>query len=52
MKNDIKTREDVFLLVSSFYVKVRTDDVLGPFFNEAIKDWDAHLERLTIFWGN
>ncbi|MGB5417297.1 group III truncated hemoglobin [Algibacter sp.] len=50
MKNDIRTREDVFLLVTSFYKKVRADKVLGPFFNEAIKDWDAHLDRLTTFW--
>lgn len=50
MKSDIKTREDVFLLVSSFYIKVRKDIVLGPFFNDVITDWDAHLERLTTFW--
>jgi len=50
MKNDIKTREDVFLLVSSFYKKVRVHDVLGLFFNDAIKDWDAHLDKLTTFW--
>ena len=49
-KKDIRTREDVFLLVSSFYIKVRQDKVLGPFFNEVIKDWDTHLERLTTFW--
>lgn len=50
IKKDIETREDVFLLVSSFYKKVRKDDVLGPFFNDVINDWDAHLERLTTFW--
>lgn len=50
LKKDINTREDVFLLVSSFYVKVRKDETLGPFFNEVIKDWDAHLNRLTSFW--
>lgn len=49
-KNDLKTQEDVYLLVSSFYVKVRKDAVLGPFFNDVIKDWDAHLENLTTFW--
>lgn len=49
-KKDIKTREDIFLLVSSFYVKVRKDAVLGPLFNDVIKDWDAHLENLTTFW--
>lgn len=50
MKNDIKTREDVFLLVTSFYEKVRKDAILGPFFNDVITDWDAHLDRLTTFW--
>ncbi|WP_341215844.1 group III truncated hemoglobin [uncultured Wocania sp.] len=49
-KKDIETRDDVFLLVSSFYIKVRKDTVLGPFFNNAIKDWDEHLEKLTTFW--
>ncbi|MBU3821562.1 group III truncated hemoglobin [Flavobacteriaceae bacterium XHP0103] len=50
MKSDIRTREDIYLLVSSFYAKVRRDAELGPFFNETIQDWDAHLERLTTFW--
>ena len=50
MKKDLETRDDVYLLVSSFYIKVRKDEVLAPFFNDVIKDWDAHLERLTTFW--
>ncbi|MEH6538286.1 MAG: group III truncated hemoglobin [Psychroserpens sp.] len=50
MKTDIKTRADIFLLVSTFYEKVRVNDTLGPFFNETIKDWDAHLQHLTTFW--
>ena len=49
-KKDIGNRADVILLVSKFYEKVRKDNVLGPFFNETIKDWDAHLEHLTTFW--
>ncbi|MBV7267689.1 group III truncated hemoglobin [Winogradskyella luteola] len=49
-KNDIKTREDIFKLVSNFYIKVRKDKVLGLFFNNTIKDWDAHLQHLTTFW--
>ena len=49
-KKDIKTRDDVFLLVSSFYEKVKKDTVLGPFFNDVIQDWEAHLNRLTTFW--
>lgn len=50
IKQDIKSREDIFQLVSKFYEKVKKDDRLGPFFNETIKDWDAHLEHLTTFW--
>lgn len=50
MKNDIQNRDDIYLLVSEFYKKVRKDVLLGPFFNDVIKDWDAHLERLTSFW--
>ncbi|MGJ8593163.1 MAG: group III truncated hemoglobin [Aquaticitalea sp.] len=50
MNQDIKNRDDVFLLVSEFYKKVRQDTVLGPFFNEVITDWEAHIDRLTTFW--
>ncbi|UKM63718.1 group III truncated hemoglobin [Flavobacteriaceae bacterium GSB9] len=49
-KKDIQTREDVFLLVSTFYGKVRKNNVLGPIFNNAIDNWDEHLELLTTFW--
>ena len=49
MKN-IENREDVALLVHSFYAKIRTDTEIGPFFNDVIKDWDEHLEKLTNFW--
>lgn len=50
MKQDIKNREDVFLLVSTFYTKVRANEKIGFFFNETIEDWPAHLEKLTDFW--
>lgn len=49
-KKDIKNRDDIFLLVSTFYGKIRKDAVLGPFFNETITDWDEHLDKLTTFW--
>ena len=48
--SDIKSREDIHLLVSQFYTKVRRDDVLGPFFNTTIKDWETHINHLTTFW--
>ena len=49
-KRDIKNRKDIHRLVTRFYSKVRKDEVLGPFFNNSIKDWDAHLNHLTDFW--
>ena len=49
-KKDIQNRDDIHLLVKKFYSKVRKDDTLGPFFNDSINDWDAHLEHLTDFW--
>jgi len=50
MSQDISNREDVFALVNEFYKKVRKNETLGPFFNDAIKDWDTHLDHLTRFW--
>ena len=38
-------------VITSFYDKVRCDAVLGPVFAEAIgDDWDAHIERIVLFW--
>ena len=48
--SDISSREDVLLLVRSFYAKVRKDDLLGPIFNAVIQDWEHHFEHLTDFW--
>ncbi|MGB5665825.1 MAG: group III truncated hemoglobin [Maribacter sp.] len=50
IKADIKNREDVSLLVNTFYVKIRKDNILGPIFNSIITDWDSHLTLLTDFW--
>lgn len=50
MKSDIETRDDIFLLVDTFYGKVRANDTLGPIFNTTITDWDTHLQHLTTFW--
>ncbi|WP_425075136.1 group III truncated hemoglobin [Psychroserpens sp. S379A] len=49
-KKDIQNREDIALLVSEFYKKVRQNETLGSFFNETIKDWEHHLNHLTTFW--
>lgn len=49
---EIKNREDIFLLVSTFYNKIKKDDLIGPFFIEIIPqdEWDSHIQKLTNFW--
>ncbi len=47
---ELETREDVRLLVTRFYEKVRADKEIGHFFNETIKDWPEHIEKLINFW--
>src|SRR5690606_16429391 len=50
-KHDIQTREDVILLVNSFYEKVRENDTIGFIFDEVAKvDWEHHLPRMYNFW--
>ncbi|HMN37255.1 MAG TPA: group III truncated hemoglobin [Hyphomicrobium sp.] len=39
-------------LVHTFYARVRQDDLIGPIFNEAIADWDEHLDKLCAFWSS
>lgn len=39
-------------LVHAFYGRVRSDEVLGPIFNQAIGDWDEHLDKLCRFWSS
>jgi len=50
MNKDLKTREDVHLLVSKFYELIRGDEEIGYFFNNTIKNWDEHINKLTDFW--
>lgn len=51
MKQYILIIDDVKLLVNCFYDKIRTNELLGPIFNERIKDrWPEHLEKMYRFW--
>jgi hemoglobin len=50
LRTPLATRDDIFLLVTCFYKKIRKDPVLGPIFNSIIVDWDSHFEVLTDFW--
>jgi hemoglobin len=49
-QKNIEDRDDVSFLVRSFYAKVRKNNILGPIFNDIVKDWEIHLEHLTDFW--
>lgn len=39
-------------LVDRFYGKARRDPAIGPVFNNAVEDWDEHLDRLQKFWSS
>ena len=53
MKQDIKTREDIELLVNSFYNKVKNNPVLGYIFDDIAQiNWETHLPRMYSFWGS
>ena len=49
---DIETREDIVLMVDTFYQKVQQDELIGPIFNSRIapEAWPAHLDRMYTFW--
>lgn len=50
--NDIENRNDISVLVNTFYSKIRGDMLLGPIFNGQIpqEEWPKHLSKLTDFW--
>ncbi|MEM7306073.1 MAG: group III truncated hemoglobin [Planctomycetota bacterium] len=48
---DLDNADEIAALVRAFYARVRTDELLGPVFNDqAHVDWDEHIPRLTAFW--
>lgn len=48
---DLCTEEEVTRLVHGFYAAVRQDEVLGPVFEEHVRDWDRHLPTMVDFWS-
>ena len=53
MKQDIQNRDDIELLVRSFYEKVKKDPVIGYIFNDLAKvNWEKHLPVMFDFWEN
>lgn len=48
---DIQSREDIELLVSTFYDDVKKDGTIGYIFQEIIgADWSHHLPIMYQFW--
>lgn len=53
MKKDIENRNDVELLIITFYEKVKADESIGYIFNDIAKvNWPKHLPVMFAFWEN
>jgi hemoglobin len=39
-------------LVRTFYGRVQQDPLLAPIFDEAVEDWEAHIQTLCKFWSS
>jgi hemoglobin len=51
MKKDIENRNDIELLINSFYDKIKKDETIGYIFNDVAKvNWEAHLPVMYNFW--
>ena len=51
MKNDIIDRNDIILLVDTFYKNVALNQKIGPIFIDVAKiDWVHHLPKMYDFW--
>ena len=50
-RGDIVDRDDVERLVRNFYRDAAMDDVLGPVFEAARVNWNAHIATLIEFWA-
>ena len=53
MKKDIENRNDIELLVNTFYQKIMMDEELGYIFREKANiNWLTHLPTMVSFWEN
>ena len=50
-KHDIRRIEDIKILVSTFYERVKKDDLLSTVINDqTITNWSEHLGLVCEFW--
>ncbi len=53
MLKDIGNRNDVILLVNTFYDRIKNNPILGHIFVDIIKvDWEKHLPKMYSFWSS
>lgn len=52
MKKDIENRDDIILLVDTFYTKVKSNPVIGFIFEDVAQiNWEKHLPVMYSFWS-
>ncbi|MFH7005723.1 group III truncated hemoglobin [Flavobacterium bizetiae] len=52
-KTDIKNKQDIQILVNAFYLRIKSDPVIGYLFTEvAMVNWEKHLPVMYDFWDN
>lgn len=53
MKQDILNRNDIELIVNTFYEKVKKNETIGYIFNTIMDvNWENHLPKMYDFWEN
>lgn len=50
MPPPLPSHDQIAGLVDRFYDRIQRHPELGPVFNAAVDDWDAHKQLLTSFW--
>lgn len=48
--SDIVGEKEIRQMVDRFYERIRSDELLGPVFNNQIEDWSKHLPTMYSFW--
>lgn len=52
MRKEITDRNDIILLVDTFYQKVRNNPVIGFIFSDVAQvNWEKHLPVMYSFWS-
>lgn len=51
IKVAIESKNEIILMVDTFYDKVKKDTLIGPIFTDTAKvNWEEHLPKLYNFW--